>query len=138
YLTAPELADSRGTGARVPRLALQEDRECEPQAREELAVHRGDCLEFLGRERSAALDTPHCKFDQTVGDDVGDMLEVDHRRQDILSPCTLPLVVEGLLVADVGEVAANRATELIDATILCGDRLGACTIIMPKHPERIA
>src|SRR2546430_4513222 len=66
------------------------------------------------------------------------MLEVDHGRQDVLSPCTLPLMVEGLLAADVGEIAANRATQLIDTTILCGDRLGACAIIMLEYLERIA
>ncbi len=101
-------------------------------------MHGGDCLELFHRERTAALDTPHCKLDQTVCDDVGDMLEVDHGRQNVLSPCTLALVVEGLLVADVGEIAANRATQLIDATILRGDRLGAGAITMPKHLQRIA
>src|SRR5207302_6681898 len=127
-----------GQSLRVPGLRMQEDGQCEPQALEELAVHGGNCVELLNRERSAALDTPHGKLDQTVGDDVSDMLEVDHGRQNILSPRALPLVVEGLLVADVGEIAANRAAQLVDATILSGDRAGACLITVPKHLERIA
>src|SRR5213076_3275428 len=99
-----KLSLTRGQSLRVPGLRLQEDGQCQPQALEELAVHGGNCVELFDRERSAALDTPHCKLDQTVGDDVGDMLEVDHGRQNILSPRALPLVVEGLLVADVGEI----------------------------------
>lgn len=100
-------------------------------------MHCGDCLELLAGERSAALNAPHRKLDQTVGENVGDMLEIDHCRENILSPSTLPLVVEGLLVADVGEIAANRTTQLIDATILRGDRLGAGAIIVAQHFERI-
>src|SRR5438105_12515967 len=33
---------------------------------------------------------------------------------------------------------SNRAAQLVDATILSGDRAGACLITVPKHLERIA
>ncbi len=70
--------------------------------------------------------------------DVGDVLEIDHRRQDVLATGTLPLVVEGLLAADVGEVAANRASQLIDAAVLRGYCLRPCAIVVSEDLERIA
>ena len=65
---------------KVTRLGLQEHGERKPQTFEQLAVHSVDRLEFFRRERPALLDAPHREFDQAVGDDVGDVLEIDHRR----------------------------------------------------------
>src|SRR6202035_2629804 len=90
----------------------------EPQTLEQFAVHGVYRLELFRRERPAPLDAAHRELDQAVGDDVGDVLEIDDRRQDVLAPGTLPLVVEGLLAAHVGEIAANRAPQLIDAAVL--------------------
>src|SRR6202047_1198799 len=116
------------------RLAARAD----PQPLEQFAVHGVYSLELFRRERPAPLDAAHRELDQAVGDDVGDVLEIDHRRQDVLAPGTLALVVEGLLAAHVGETAANRDSQLIDAPVLRSHRLGACAIVMLADLERIA
>ena len=43
------------------------------------------------------------------------MFEIDHGRQDLLSTCALLLVIERLLVAEIGEVAADCAAKPLNS-----------------------
>jgi len=62
---------------------------------------------------------PRGELQEIVCDYIGGVFEVDHRRHDLLASRALVLVIERLLVADVGEVPADRGVEPIH------DALGA-------------
>src|SRR6516225_1707163 len=83
----------------------------EPQALDQLGVHRGDRAELLRSEPATAPRPPRGELQKIVRDDITGVFKIDHRRQDFLAPRALVLVIERLLVADVGEVMTDRGAE---------------------------
>ena|ERR1700677_1730150 len=81
-------------------------------------MHGRDGIHFFRRQRLTAPDLLDHEFHETVGDEVADMFEVDHGRQDLPSTCALLLVIERLLVAEIGEVAADCAAQPLDSGLL--------------------
>src|SRR5208282_3023066 len=117
-------------------IAAQKHRQPEPQALDQFGVHRGDRVELRGNETAAAPRPPRCELQEIVCDDIGGVFEVDHRRQDLLAPRALVLVIERLLVADVGEVPADRGTEPIHDALAARDVGRAVAVARTEYFDR--
>ena len=121
----------------VRRVAVQKNRHSKLQAFEHFGVHRGNRGDLFGRQRLSALQLLGGRVDEAVGDNVADMLKVNHGRQDLLQPRAFARVVESLLAADRHQVAADGAAELSNRTFTHGDLDRACAIAAGENLKRV-
>ena len=112
-LPQPRLALHEPAG--IGLVGVQKYGHCQTQAFEQLRMHHPDRLQFIRRQRLAALLLLDGGFHQAVRNDVAHMLDVDDGRQDILQPRAFPGVVESLLTADRDQIAANAAAKPANA-----------------------
>ena len=78
-------------------------------------MHGGHDAPLLDGQPFALLQTAQRKLDETICENIRHVLEVDHRGQNVLRPRPFALMVQCLLIADVGEIAANGLTQLVHA-----------------------
>jgi len=81
---------------------------------------------------------PRRELQEFVRDDIAGVFKVDHCRQDLLAPRAFVLVIERLLIADIGEVAANRGAESIHDALGARDVSGPMAIARSKDFDRPA
>src|ERR1700679_3887443 len=116
-------------------IAAQEDADRKAQAIEDFAVDCCDRVDLLSREEMTALDLLDGNLHQAARDDVTGMLEVQDRRENLLRAGTLQLIVQGLLVSQIGKVSTNRCAQAIKGMAHLVDLRRALSVTVAQRLE---